>query len=116
MCCVQLFIMSKYILNFSELNKDADIEVVIFSSAKERANYIADRVIGCKPDRVFTLIISYDDKDDNACDIYVFDKFSCIQEVVKTRWKSFWLFEWSSYEEAYKNALDLKEVNPLCYY
>ena len=107
--------MSKYILNFSELNSNADVECVKFTSATKRAKYIADRVTGTNPPRVFTLIVSYDDKDDNACDIYIFDKWSCIQEVVNTRWKSFWLFEWHSYEEAYKNALDLKETNHLCY-
>lgn len=107
--------MSKYILNFSQLNSDADLEAISFTSAKKRANYIAERVIGIKPERVFTLVISYDDNDNDACDVYVFDEWICIQNVVTSRWKSFWLFEWSSYEDAYKNALDLKEVNPMCY-
>ena len=112
---VRYLIMSKYILNFSELKSNGGVDCIKFTSAKKRKNYIADRVIGINPERVFTLIVSYDDKDSNACDVYIFDKWSCIQEVVNTRWKSFFLFEWYSYEEAYKNALDLKEVNHLCY-
>ena len=107
--------MSKYILNFAELNSDADVDAISFTSATKRASFIAERVIGSKPERVFTLVVSYDDNDYNACDVYVFDKWTCIKEVVQQRWKSFWLFEWSSYEDAYKNALDMKEVSPLCY-
>jgi hypothetical protein len=45
----------------------------------------------------------------------VFENWSGIQDVVESKWKEFWLFEWESYEDAYKNALDLKEVSPLCY-
>lgn len=114
MCCVQLFIMSKYKLNFSELNSNSDVENLEFSSAKKRASFIADRVIGVNPKRVFTLIIKYS-KNDEHSDVFVFENWSGIQNVVESKWKEFWLFEWESYEDAYKNALDLKEVSPLCY-
>lgn len=107
--------MSKYKLFFSELNSNSDVECLEFTSADKRAYFISERVILSKPERVFTLIVSYNDNDDNASDVYVFDQWSCIKEVVQQRWESFWFFEWSSYEDAYKNALDLKEVNPLCY-
>lgn len=107
--------MSKYNLYFSELRSFADVECKKFTSAKKRAYWIADRVISKKPNRVFTLIVSYDDNDDNLSDVYVFDKWFCIEKIVDQRWKSFWLYEWGSYVEAYQNALDLKEVNPLCY-
>ena len=106
--------MSKYVLHFSEL-KCSEITQKSFTSAKKRSEFIADRVIGIQPKRVFTLIVGYDDDDVNAQDVYTFDQWSCIQDIVKTRWKTFYLYEWESYEEAYKYALDIKEVNPLCY-
>jgi hypothetical protein len=106
--------MKNYILNFSELNSKSDVEHLEFSSAKKRAQFIADKVIGVKPIRVFTLIVEYYENESDS-DVYVFNNWNCIESVVKTRWKNFWLFEWKSYEDAYKNALDLKEVSPLCY-
>jgi hypothetical protein len=109
--------MGKYKLNFSELNSNSDVECLEFTSAKKRSAFIADRVIGSiynDPKKVFTLIVKYSDNDERD-DVYVFDKWECIDLVVKQSWEEFWLFEWDSYEEAYKNALDLKEISPLCY-
>jgi hypothetical protein len=106
--------MSKYKLNFSELNSDSDVEYLEFTSAKKRASFIADRVIANKPKRVFTFIVKYSENDEHS-DVYVFENWSCIQLIVENRWKEFWLFEWGNYEDAYKNALDLKEISPLCY-
>ena len=114
MLCAVIIIMSKYKLNFSELNSNSDVEHLEFTSAKKRASFIADRVISNNPKRVFTFIVKYSDNDEHS-DVYVFENWSCIQSIVETRWKEFWLFEWESYEDAYKNALDLKEVSPLCY-
>ncbi len=107
--------MAKYKLNFSKLNSNSDIDVIEFTSASRRASFIADRVVGVKPDRVFTLIVSYSKTNDSEIDVYIFDNYSCVQDVVKSKWIDFFLFEWESYEEAYKNALDLREPNPLCY-
>ena len=106
--------MSKYKLNFSELNSSSDVEYIEFTSAKKRAQFIADRVIANNPKRVFTFIVKYSENDEHS-DVYVFENWSCIQSIVENRWKEFWLFEWDSYEEACKNALDLKEISPLCY-
>lgn len=106
--------MSKYKLNFSELNSVSDIEYLEFTSAKKRASFIADRVIANNPKRVFVFIVQYSENDAHY-DVYVFEDWSCIQKNVEDKWKQFWLFEWESYEEAYKNALDLKEGSPLCY-
>ena len=106
--------MLKYKLNFSELNSNSDVECLEFTSAKKRASFIADRVIASNPKRVFTFIVKYSDNDELS-DVYVFENWTCIQSIVETRWKDFWLFEWESYEDAYANALDLKEVSPLCY-
>lgn len=106
--------MKKYKLNFSELNSDSDVECLEFTSAKKRAAFIADRVIANNPQRVFTLIVKYSENDHDL-DVYIFENWLCIQSLVEDKWKDFWLFEWVSYEDAYKNALDLKEVSPLCY-
>ena len=106
--------MSKYKLHFSELNSTLDVECLEFTSAKKRSSFIADRVIANNPIRVFTLIVNYNE-DRKYSDVYVFENWSCIQDVVNSKWTEFWLFEWESYSDAYKNALDLKETNPLCY-
>jgi len=106
--------MSKYKLNFSKLNSTSDVECLEFTSAKKRASFIADRVIATRPNRVFTFVVKYTDNDEDS-DVYVFDSWSCIASIAGDGWKDFWLFEWESYEDAYKNALDLKEVSPLCY-
>ena len=109
--------MSKYNLYYSELGSSADVECKKFKSAIKRAFWMANRVIGIKRDRVFVLVVSYDDNDDEQSDVYVFDnwRISGIGKIVENRWKSFWLYECESYEQAYKLTLDLKEPNPLCY-
>jgi len=80
--------MSKYKLNFSELNSNSDVEYLEFSSAKKRASFIADRVIGVNPKRVFTFIIKYSENDEHS-DVFVFENWSGIQDVVDSKWKEF---------------------------
>lgn len=111
---VRLF-MSKYKLNFSCLNSNSDVKSLEFTSSKKRADFIADRVIGAFPKRIFTVVINYSEPEGKHIDVYVFENWSCIQDVVQSRWRSFYLFEWNSFEEAYKNALDLQENSKLCY-
>lgn len=106
--------MGKYKLNFGKLNSTEDVECLEFTSAKKRRAFIAERVIATKPNRVFILVIEYE-KGGKYNDVFIFDQWSGIQSVVSQRWKDFWLFECVSYEDAYATALDLKEVNPLCY-
>ncbi len=106
--------MSKYVLNFSKLNSSCDVECLKFTSAKKRALFIADRVIANNPKRVFTFIVKYS-KNNEHSDVYVFTNWSCIKDIVESRWEECYLLEWESYEDAYKNALLLKEVESLCY-
>lgn len=104
----------KYNVYFSRLNSSMYVEEMSFLSSKKRMFFIADKVIGDKPDRVFTLSVEYDDKHS---DVYVFDSqsYSCVSHLDNNKFSEFFLFEWESYEEAYRNALSQKETNPLCY-
>jgi len=106
--------MAKYSLHYSQLNK-AEFKELGFTSAKKRAQFIADAVIGVKPRRVFTLVVKYHSAESGLSDVYVFDSWNCIDLVVNQNWQDFYLMEWVSYEEAYKYCLDLKEEHELCY-
>jgi len=104
--------MGKYVLNYADLDFNLGVSGIEFTSASKRANFIADKVIGSKPDRVFLLAIERCNEYDS---IYIFDKWQCIEDVVESRFKDFYLFEYESYEDAYRNALDMKEKSELCY-
>lgn len=104
--------MANLKLYYSELGSDSDIETLEFKSAKSRMDYIYNKVARCNPKRVFTLIIEH---SEDYSSVYVFDKWVCIDLIAGWGFKEFWLYEWDSYEEAYKNALDIKEESPLCY-
>ena len=104
----------KYKLHYAELNSDSDIELIEFDSIEERQDFIADKTISVKQ-KVFTLIIHWSENSDDDLGVYIFDCFRDIEKIVLQRAVVFSLFEWESYEDAYANALDLKELNPLCY-
>ena len=101
-------------LFYGGLNANIGIEEFEFTSAKKRESFVAEKVI-TSHNIVFILTVSYSDTDDEQCDVYVFNDFQCIKDVIKTKWSKMWLYEEGSYEEAYKLAIDLKEPNSLCY-
>ena len=104
--------MSKYILNHEELKLNpstlefehkTDIKEMKFSSAVKRSSFMADKIIGSVPTRVFMLIVEYN-KGSN--DVYIFDKWSCVNKIAHARWEKFYLFEYESYKHAYRDASD----------
>lgn len=104
--------MGKYKLHYSELNSTKDVEILNFTSGNKRSSFIADKTIGIRPKRVFTLIVKY---SETYSDIYIFDNYQCIEKISNNMLDEMFLFEWECYEEAYKNAIILKECNELCY-
>jgi len=104
--------MEKYKLHYSALNSTKDVEIIEFSSGKKRSQFIADLIIGINPKRVFTLIVKYSNEHS---DIYIFEHYQCIEKIVNNMWDEMFLFEWECYEEAYHNAITLKEYSELCY-
>jgi hypothetical protein len=85
-----------------------------------------------KADAETVYLLAFENRDIEA-PIIVFDNFGYIrdrivdyaldilddEDIAKgTEWDfviKVFLFEFNSYEEAYKTALDMKETNPLCY-
>lgn len=116
--------MAKFKLNYHGLNCDSDVEYLEFKNTKERYFFLQEKIIGAMPKRVFILIIHHtssptptnkelSESENNS--VYIFDWWDTIEKYTKEKWDTFSLFEFESYECAYKTALDLQETNPLCY-
>lgn len=63
-----------------------------------------------------------DENDHDDCEVFITEKIHVITDLFNQAhfWgfdtlNDFFLFEYESYEDAYKNALDMKEDSPLCY-
>ena len=97
-------------LFYAHLNLDGDIKEITFHTHALRTRFIIDKILLKK--KVFLLAIDYA-SDDSA--VYVFDKLKHIKPILKYTTDDIYLFEYSSFEEAYRNALDMMEPNPLCY-
>tara|TARA_R110000868_G_C10347943_1_gene715981 strand:+ start:57 stop:404 length:348 start_codon:yes stop_codon:yes gene_type:complete len=98
-----------YELHYAKLNlNDEDIELINFKSWSERKYFIEDKILCYSNDKVFLLAIEYS-KD--LSNIHIFDRFCCILNFKNNeyKWGKLYLFEFESYEEAYKVALDIKE-------
>jgi hypothetical protein len=113
-------------LHYAELGKEnEDVKEIVFSSSRKRFSFIADKIINRNLEKkiVFLIAIEKDyleppHKDPSGDSIYVFTLYRDI-DFLKThengQWKDIFLFEYNSYEKAYKAALDMREPNPLCY-
>jgi len=92
-----------------------DIPCLKFSTAIKRHRFLQDTIIGSR-NTVFILAINYN-KDDSLDSVFVFDLWNCVRWMDSSivRQKTIYLQEYTSYEEAYKVALDMKETNKMCY-
>ena len=106
-----------YKLHYAKLDLQGDIPCLNFKNWKERMLFICDKVTGSK-EKVFVLSINYN-ADESIDSVYVFDIWNCVRFLRDKKYNSihytFYLQEYPSYEEAYKVALDMKEVSPFCY-
>ena len=106
-----------YKLHYAELNLQGDIHCIGFKNWKERLSFLMDKII-CPQKKVFIISINYN-ANESIDSVYVFDVWNCVRFLNEKRYNSshytFFLQEYESYEEAYKVALNMKEVNKLCY-
>ena len=96
-----------------ELNEE-DIECIEFNGHVNRNRYIFDKIHDSSRGTVFLLCIEF---SNTSSAIFVFEHYFEIEFLQKYlyRWGNFSLHEYRSYEEAYKVALAMKEISPLCY-
>lgn len=99
-----------YKLYYAELNLKGEALRFSFKSWKERMFFMADKII-CPQKKVFVLYINYADTEDMGS-VYVFDVWFCIRflniKEYNSKYYTFWLREYSSYKEAYKFAMSIK--------
>ena len=100
-----------HILHYFKLRQADENPGKIFKNWKQRLGFLMDTIIDSR-DKVFLLII---DKGGHKSfqSIYIFHSFSCIAFLLDKRYNSyhytFYLHEFQNYEDAYRNALQIKE-------
>lgn len=108
-----------YKLHYAKLDLgEQDIPCIEFSTNKKRMQYVSD-IIYAKSEQVVFLLAFEDEIDDS---IYIGDNVMTFEflwfmpeDEIESFAKNAYLQEYASYEEAYKVALDMKEISPLCY-
>jgi hypothetical protein len=104
--------MNHTTLYYAPLDLLEDISEMKTKSISSLQGLLADFIIG-KEGKVF--LLAFED-DDRHSEIFVFDKYSrFLEHKCFSVYNKVFLQEYSSYEEAYKVALDMREPNPLCY-
>lgn len=104
----------KYKVHYAKLGLDSDIPTYEFNDKYERLKFIWDNTMGRKKECVWLVTT------DREAEVYVTDK--CVRvwnyvEFMPLLYDSeeLFLFEFDSYQEAYKVALHMAEVSPMCY-
>jgi hypothetical protein len=109
-------------LHYSKLN-ESEVILKEFKSWEDRFTFIKERVLCQNGKKVFILAVEKDiysngKKNHYYDSIFIFHLFDDIQFITNTnlsQWRDSFLFEYSSYEEAYEVALDMREPIELCY-
>lgn len=102
-----------YTLHYSKLNSDT-IEDLKFKNHAQMVDFI-DKTGFRRPEKVVYLIAN-----DSLIENFISEKYTTIQFFLNKMplWNTvgtYYLFEFESYEEAYKVGLSMLEPNPLCY-
>jgi len=101
--------MKKYKLYYAELNNHDDIPCIEFDSEDE----LIEEVIGYILEPIdIVWVLAWDGE------VFVSNESLIIENILGSAYfeeKEVHIQEYSSYEEAYKIALAMKEPNPLCY-
>ena len=101
-----------YTLYYAPLDLIDDIPATKLKSFNSMHQLLADIIIGKKG---IVFLLAFEDNDGHS-EIFVFNKYSkIIESKCLEIYSKVFLQEYSSYEEAYKSALEMKEPNPLCY-
>ena len=101
----------EHIIHYFKLHEGDENPGKIFKNRKKRLAFLMDTIIDSR-DKVFLLRI--DAGGHKSCQsIYVFHSFSCIAFLLDNRFSSchyiYYLHEFKNYEDAYRNALRIKE-------
>lgn len=108
-------------LHYAELNNQGDISCIEFKNATELIENIPYNIKDC------VYLFSYSRKEDEECPLsnevivtediaqIIFFMQINLNELNELEMTDYYLQEYESYEEAYKVALSMKEVSPLCY-
>tara|TARA_R110000868_G_C10829439_1_gene759259 strand:- start:187 stop:516 length:330 start_codon:yes stop_codon:yes gene_type:complete len=99
-----------YELHYSEINSEQkDVKLISFESLMQRKYFIDNKILSSKNDKVFLFAIEY---SKSLSSIYIFDQYVCISNLkyMAYKYESLYFFEYESYEEAYKAALDMKSA------
>jgi hypothetical protein len=103
-------------LNYASLVLDGDIPCYEFKSKDELLAFVGSEMFPLRDDIVYLVCIEDE--------VFVTERGIFVYELFENSLRSVWAYyegdachihEYSSYEEAYKVALDLKETSPLCY-
>ena len=113
-------LISKRILHYAPLGSEI-IQELFFPSFNAMYEWVADKLENTKKDRVY--LFTYSEIDGNEdTQIIVTDELAFLADfLAKGNYFGmdliivFFLQEYESFEDAYKVALDMKEVSPLCY-
>jgi hypothetical protein len=107
--------MKNFKLHFATLDLDGcDIPVYEFKKHEQMVDFIDNEYCGKQSKKV--LLISKDE----FSDVFVSDNYLSIIDFINKKYLyqtvgNYFLQEYSSYEEAYKVALNMAEVSELCY-
>lgn len=109
-------------LLYAQINS-ATINELSFISIKHLEEWLHEKVTNDIGDRVYLFTHEWPDKDDlEQTEIYVTEKIGLVADLITQAHyfgydmiPAFHLQEYDSYEEAYKVALNMKELSPLCY-
>jgi hypothetical protein len=106
----------RFKLYYGKIDQDGETPLLTFKSRRQRKLFILDKLLDTRGEKVFVLVIDY---GGGLNSVYVFDKWHCIRFLETDSFGSehytFSLYEYESYQDAYKVALDMKEESPLCY-
>lgn len=112
-----------YEIHHAPKELDGNIPVVQFTHYFNFVGYL--EYIAGEDTGTTVYIFTYDHPEEEnkykISEVFVTSDFSTIISIVKAgicrldQKRKFFLFEYESYEEAYKTALDLKELSPLCW-
>ncbi len=120
---------NKYILHYAHKELDENIPKFEFDHLDELGEYVQE--ILDRDDSETVYLFTYDARAGGQEEVnitnnkipllfyfvQIFESMENVEEILgkKPPIKNFFLFEYTSYETAYKQALLMKELNPLCY-
>ena len=105
-------------LHYAELNNDGDIPCLNFKNKLDFTDFLHSKAL--TEDRVYVFAFEFPESDGKQ-EVFVTEDLTMISVIMQNCYdliqteNKFFLQEYSSFEEAYKVALDMQETSELCY-